>query len=110
MVVLYGEKKLTMFNFKSTFFKLPSNNRFLYRPRHFDPEKEELEKRVKMIHAYKKRRELEGISFREEWSNSYADQWRNHPSNNRTAEFQRFFKIVFFIGFLSLVAYILYRF
>ena len=96
-----------MFSFKSSFFKLPTNQRFMYRPRHFDSEKEEREKRIKMIEA-DKQRTLEGISFRDEWSNSYGDQWRNHPTNSRTAEFNRFIKIFLIISFLSIVAYVVF--
>jgi len=96
-----------MVSFRSSFFKLPANSRFMYRPRHFDPEEEELKKRIKMIESDKKR-QLDGINYREEWSNSYGDQWRNHASNTKTAQFNRVLRIFFFVAFLSTVAYVVF--
>jgi len=83
-------------------FKLPEYNRFEYHPRHFDPQREALEKRKKIIDKEKELEKKGKTEFLKSGLKSDGFFYRRAK-----AEKQSNIRLVIIIGILFLVAYFL---
>lgn len=85
-----------------SFVKLPSNRRFSFKPRYYDPQKEELEQRVSRI-----QREIDaennGLKDPEALRDKLSTTWRNN--NRRSANQKSNMRIAMIAAVLFLVFY-----
>ncbi len=89
-----------------SFFKIPSNNRFEYNPRYFDPAKEELEERTRLSRG-------ESIQYKgtDDLRSRMAHQFKNarNPSSVSHQKNQSNIRLIIILIFLLLLAVILFK-
>ncbi|TVR78475.1 MAG: hypothetical protein EA412_08545 [Chitinophagaceae bacterium] len=72
-----------MFKIRSVFFKIPEHNRFNYDPRYYDPEKEDLEKRVRLAKLNRPEEEQEATTEEELLKIRIAQNFKKARTNSR---------------------------
>jgi hypothetical protein len=88
--------------FRLNLFRTPGHLRFQYVPQHYDPDKEDLEKRVKAA-KQDKPKDLERSKSR--IANSYKSRYQKHRNISRRANRQSNIRILVILALLIGIAY-----
>ncbi len=88
--------------FRLNLFRTPGHLRFQYVPQHYDPDKEDLEKRVK---AAKQDKPKDLKNSKSRIANSYRSRYQKHRNISRRANRQSNVRILIILALLIVIAY-----
>lgn len=101
---------MSPFNIRSRFFKAPKHQRFTFMPRYYDPDKEELEQRIRMsereMTADKTAEELRQMKIRSSFRRAREKSLNLDPT--REIKKSRFRFLLILVALISLAAWLIF--